>query len=197
MPASREQCFWAQNRIEAYIDDELLDSELELFDRHIETCEWCRKELSSAQLIAGELRALSPLRCPESVLERAAARTAVSSGGIGATRSENIRTRLGRFFTPAPAPVMAVLLLAIVAASFFILRHDRTPAVNTASTFAEVAVSAEEAAMVIDDVALAFSYVNKYSLRAVEVKQQGTILDRLMKSVYKTVIESMSPFPMK
>lgn len=195
MPAQHEYCFWTQNRIEAYIDDELLDSELETFERHIEVCGRCREELSCARTITDGLHSLSTLHCPESVIESAAARAGVSSHRTAPTRSENTRSWLRRFFNPAPIPAMALTLVVIVTASLLVLRHDRTPVGDAAVTLSEGEVSQEDVDMVTSEVALAFSYVNKYSMRTGEVVKQGAILDRVMKSAYETVVESMSPFP--
>lgn len=195
MPVSREHCFWVQNRIEAFIDNELCDSELTTFELHVDTCAWCREELSLARTIAGELRSLSTIRCPQSVIEKAAASTALRPGPIDGGRVGNIRTWLERLYRPIPKPAMVAAIVFAFAALLLVLPHDTARIGDIAHPPDYAQVSAEDAQEVADEVALAFSYVNKYTLRTNEVARQGTLLENVMKSAYKTIVESMSPFP--
>ena len=86
MPASSENCSWIRERIEPYVDGELKGTDLEAFERHIESCETCSREFALAGTLASELRALPQRRCPDRVVEDAAARigdAGITEEGIG------------------------------------------------------------------------------------------------------------------
>lgn len=196
MPTSGDNCSWTQERIESYVDGELHGAELEAFERHIESCETCRGELSLAGTLVRELRALPPLGCPDRVVEDAAARVGAESTGTTGTWVDRLRERFGGRFAPVPKPVVAVVLLVIVAAVFVLLQHEQLPFTGTGELPTEVTVTDEELELAKLDVMLAFAYVGKYSLRTSEIVIQDGITDRVMKTLGKTVIEPMYPFPL-
>ena len=55
---STSPCSWTQERIEAYIDDELTPVEQGQLEAHAATCAACAAELEDARRLVGTLRAL-------------------------------------------------------------------------------------------------------------------------------------------
>ena len=64
---STSPCSWTQERIEAYIDDELTPVEQGQLEAHAATCAACTAELEDARRLIGTLRALPRVTCPDAV----------------------------------------------------------------------------------------------------------------------------------
>jgi anti-sigma factor RsiW len=188
MPDSSERCAWIEERIELYVDGELHGRELETIERHLQSCESCREELSLARAVVGELRSLPSLECPERVVEEAAVRVgedaAASSGWL-----DRLRDRFGGRFVPLPRPAMAAMLIVIAAVSVFVITQH--PFNGTSDR----QVSEKELELARLDVQLAFAYLGKYSRRTGDIVKQEVITDRVMKPIGKTVADPIYPFP--
>jgi anti-sigma factor RsiW len=191
MPASNDKCSWFLDRIELYVDDELVGEELAPFEGHAGSCAACRDELSLATAVVGELRAMPQQRCPDHVVEEAAARA-----GAGDAERNSLMNRLvgwlGGRGDHALRPAMAVMLVVIVAATIFVMsRHEQSPfngATDTEYTEQEVELAKIEAQM-------AFAYLGRYSRRTGEIIKKDVIQDRVLKPLGKTVVDPMYPFP--
>lgn len=64
-----EACDDVIEHIEAYIDNDLLEEEASLVDKHIQSCPSCLEELAFAREIQTELRAFQQMECPDRVIE--------------------------------------------------------------------------------------------------------------------------------
>ena len=194
MPA-REHCFWTRNRIDAFIDSELNDQDIERFERHIAECEWCRTEFEHARKVIDQLHSLPLRRCPAPVLDRAARLVEAISYEHRSEPAHAERSWLDRLFSPAFSPVMTFAAVLLIAVSVMLLIPDRSRLGDTARMANGTVVTREEAQIAEAQVALAFAYVNKYSLRMTEVSRQGDLLEGVMNSTLKTVQETIVPFP--
>ncbi len=136
-------CDWVEERVDAYLDDELGAKELQLFTAHASACTSCERELAIATAVANELRSLPTLSAPDYLVTRAIAHadTRARGGLLGWLR-----------------PALGTLAIALVAAAaFWSAERTAPPANNVASPMpAEV-----EAAR--HDLMLAFGVVGKYS----------------------------------
>jgi anti-sigma factor RsiW len=210
MPDSGDTCSWILERIEPYVDGELSGAELESFEVHVESCETCRRELTRARMLTAELRALPRLRCPDRVVERAAARIAESGTGETGGREaaaetttpawfDRLRERFGGRSVPVLQPVAAAVLVVIVAALFVLFQGEQDPYRGTGELPAEIAaldISEEELELAKLDVMLAFAYVNKYNRRTAEIITQEGISDRVLETLERSVIDHAIPFPL-
>ncbi|MBI4720190.1 MAG: zf-HC2 domain-containing protein [Chitinivibrionia bacterium] len=194
MRNSNNQCDQALERIEAYIDGELPPEDRNAFELHVGSCARCREELSYAEALAHELRALPPHRCPDHVIEEAASRAEAYAGGAGSTASGRLRARIGSYLRPWPKPVLASALIVIVAAVLIVQKHERLPIVGVPEQPAEFSPSGKELQTARTDVALAFAYVRKYSARPIENAVREHIGDRVMRTVGESILRPIVPF---
>jgi hypothetical protein len=194
MPTSSKNCSWVQQCIELYIDDELGGQELEAFERHIELCAICREELSRAGRIVNELRALPPRPCPESVMEKAS----VLAGAVqkpATTRFEWLRKLFCGRVLLAPKPVLTAVLIVVASAMLIVMQHERNTNRSTSARLVTDAVSQGELDIAKLDIMLAFLYVDKYTTRAGEIIEQEDIVNRMMKTIHKSVVKPVFSFP--
>jgi hypothetical protein len=195
MRMSGRDCTWILERIESYVDDGLHGEELECFERHIESCDACRRELFLAREVARELRALPQLSCPDGVADRAAALI-----GADADREawlDRLRKRFGGGILSLPKPAVAAALVVIVAAALFVLSRREAPMSTGADRSpGEQEVTVEELEMAKDDVMLAFAYVGKYCRLSGEIAKDEVITNRLNALMEGALIEPIRPFPL-
>lgn len=191
MPVSSDNCTWFLDRVELYVDGELDGKEREAFESHARSCAPCRRELSLAETVLEELKALPQLRCPEDVVDRAAAAADVGS------RGEDSPLRrwfgwLGGYRNVSLRPAMAVMLVVIVAVTMFVLRHHDQSPFNGND---RAAYDQKEIELAKIEAEIAFAYIGKYSRRTGEIIRKDIIQDRVMKPVGKSVVDPMYPFP--
>lgn len=197
-----ENCSWTQERIEAYVDGGLHGAVLERFELHIASCESCRSELSLAEAVAAELRALPQKICPERVVEEAAARAGAGAAGedeagTAGTWLERLRKRFGGRLVPLPKPAAALVLVLITAAAVLVLsRHERPKLTRAVGPPAVTSVTEKELELAKLDVMLAFAYVEKYSKRSGEIVKKEIQDIGAAEAIGRKVFESMYPFPL-
>jgi predicted anti-sigma-YlaC factor YlaD len=174
-------CRWALDRIEPYLDDDLENEELSRFEEHIGDCETCAEELAFATRVVGELRSLPAHSAPEGVIpgqEWEAPSLAERFSGWFAER-----------WAVAMRPAMVTMVVMIVAVGAFVIsQRDRLPG-NGASDVEQAQVeAAAEQAMV------AFAYIGKYSRRAGYIVRDeldenvvGRVEDAMGQSMRETV----------
>jgi anti-sigma factor RsiW len=201
MQPSSEHCIWTLERIDRFIDGELQDVELERFEGHVVSCERCREELRRAEALVDELRALPAYRCPERVLERAEAEAWAHGAAVSRpTALERMRERVARFGTSyvlRPGAVMGAVLIVAVAAAFVVRNHERLRIGRFANQPPERVVSDKELQEAQDDVALAFSYVDKYTTDVAENAVRRDVGDRVLKTLCESVVKPITPFPFR
>ena len=196
MPVSEVNCSWVLDRIEPFVDGELVISELGLFRAHTASCQSCRREIDLARSLTEELRSLPALECPASVVDKAAARAGAATAGGWLDRSGGrLRDWYGALSVPVPKPAMAVMIVIIVAATAFVLSQHEQSTSNGRVEVADGAPTEQEVEIARLDVMLAFAYVGKYSRRTGEIIKQDVIGDRVMKPLGKTVAGEIYPFP--
>lgn len=190
MPVSEMNCEWVLDRIEPFVDGELMKGELESFEAHTASCQACREEIALARSLAAELRSLPALECPSSVVDEAAAKA-----GASQRFGSRLRDWFGALSVPVPKPAMAVMIVIIVAVTAFVLsQHDQSTSKGRVAV-ADGTPTEQEVELARLDVMLAFAYVGKYSRRTGEIIKKDVIGDRVMKSVGKTVAGQIYPFP--
>ncbi len=196
MPVSEVNCNWVLDRIEPFVDGELVKSELESFQAHTASCQSCRQEIDLARSLTEELRSLPALECPASVVDESAARAgAATAGGWLDRLGGRLRDWYGALSVPVPKPAMAVMIVIIVAATAFVLSQHEQSTSNGRVEVAGGAPTEQEVEIARLDVMLAFAYVGKYSRRTGEIIKQDVIGDRVMKPLGKTVAGELYPFP--
>jgi anti-sigma factor RsiW len=207
MPVFSDTCSWVQERIEPYVDGELRGPDLDAFERHIEVCETCRRELERAQMVVSGLRALPQQRCPDRVVERAAALLGGAGGGaevtggreMGAAWPGRLRRLLGGRIAPVLQPAAAAALVVIIAALFVLFPGERAPFEGGDELSEEQAaldVTQRELELAKLDVMLAFAYVNKYNRLGAEIAAKEGITDPVLKGIERSVVDPLFPFPL-
>ena len=96
-------CSWTQERIEAYIDDELTPVEQDRLEAHAVACAACAAELEDARRLVGALRTLPSLTCPDAVSQALQDR-------IQRTRQNRWRTAAKRWYKPLAAAAVLALI---------------------------------------------------------------------------------------
>jgi hypothetical protein len=200
MPETGERCMWARDRIESYIDGDLVGADLEAFERHIAACGQCGEELALAEALLRGIRSMPRLRCPDRVVEAAARRLgdAPPAAGDGAESwLDRLIDRIGERMSPALQTAAAVVIVAAVAGMLLVTqRRAQAPLTYVGSNGAEHEVSRREIELAAREVMLAFAYVGKYSRPAGAGVAQGIINDVLIETLDRTVIEPVNPFPL-
>jgi anti-sigma factor RsiW len=175
-------CGWALEQIEAFLDDELSTGELKRFQQHVDHCDTCARELAFATRVVGELRALPQHTAPESVMDTAAAPDPAIGGSFlarFARVAERIRASLGETWSTARRPAMATMIVLVLAAGVLVVtEHERQPRVSQAEI--------EEATQ---ETLLAFAYVGKYSRMTGHIVRDEMI-DEVVEPVKRVMIET-------
>jgi anti-sigma factor (TIGR02949 family) len=104
-------CSWAQERIEAHLDGELPDGEINGLETHLRECEICAGELELAERVRGGLRMLQLQRCPDPVVEGVYEQI---RGQLRATRRQRLREWLDSWRAPLWRPVAAALVVVLM-----------------------------------------------------------------------------------
>lgn len=193
MHTSGENCSWAMDGIEPYLDGELDGEHLRRFESHLESCEPCRRELALARSVLGELRALPEIPCPPRLVDAAASRSAerFTPGAGRGSMAGRVRSWFGGWSVYLPRPAMAAVVLLIVAAVVFVVsQHQGRP-----TNGPEIALTEKEAELAKLDVMLAFAYVGKYTRKTEEIIAKDVIGERVMKPVGESVVDPIYPFP--
>lgn len=197
MPEADKECAWILERIESYIDDDLQSEELRDFERHIESCDACGRELSLARKVAHELRALPWYSCPEQVTEDAAIRIGADADAERGSWFDRFREEFKASLLSHPKPAMVAALIVIIAAAVLVVSQGEIPFFTGAGgPSGEQAVTAEELEKAKSDAIRALAYVSKYCRRSGEIVKDHAIADRLNKPIERTLIAPIRPFPL-
>jgi anti-sigma factor RsiW len=141
-------CADVLERLEAWIDGELDESEAAAVKAHVDLCEACRAEWRLAEAVVAELRALPEFDVPETVLQ------AVRSK-IGPTLRERLRAFIE---VPRIRPVPAFAAVAAVVVVVLVLSPSLRPP--------ERRYTDQEVARAVVETQLALAYVARIAHRA-------------------------------
>ena len=165
-------CTTVRDRIDAFVDGELEPGERSALETHCTHCESCARELRVAVDIRDALRALPVLTVPHHVIDAA---------------ERDVRIP---HIVPVPArraahryvPAIAAALAVVVAGAWFVSsqRHS-SPA--TGFSDAEIRRASE-------DMALAFSYVDRYSIEAAELVTDDVLSKRVAPRIERALTTS-------
>ena len=147
-------CAWVRDRIEEFVEGELGDAERTAVAGHASACPECEREIALSRSIRAELPALPVFALPPAVVERAEARIA-----------------RGRFRSARWAAVVATTAAAAAAAWLAWPGPARPPRAPDGTAADPAAVEAA-----LRDLKLAFAYVDRYVVRALE--ESGLVATR-------------------
>jgi anti-sigma factor (TIGR02949 family) len=155
-------CAWVRDHIEELVEGELGDAERTAVARHASGCPDCSREIGLSRILRAELRAWPVFALPPDVLERAAAEIARSDSQRVARRTRWRSLARGRPGARRAGVAAAVGAGVAIAAWFGWRGPADTP--NEPEPLADRA--AAEAAL--RDLKVAFTYVDRYVVRALE-----------------------------
>jgi len=167
-------CQWVSENIESYLDGDLPPSERAMAESHLGQCATCAQELELAQRVTGSLRALPIMECPERV-------TDAVYGRIGASRKKRVSSRFSldrllspRFWRPALAGAVTVLLVAMIA-----VVGNRKQVAPT--------ISARDLARARVEVKWALACVNQITQRTSQMVKDELLDPRVIRPVVRAV----------
>lgn len=166
---SQSPCEWMQERIDAYCDGDLSPAESAVANQHLSRCAACAEELQLARQVAGSLRALPAMTCPDSIPDAVRARIGASGNAQWGVTPWPWYYRWQEFFKrPAVIGVATALLFVVITA---VLGNQQKP--QPEFTQAEI----ENAEL---DAKLALAYLSRCTDRAdatvrKDVFEQGLI----------------------
>lgn len=173
-------CAWVEERIDPYLDGDLGSSELTVLADHLGGCTRCRQEVDVAARVAGELRELPEVRCPDAVVDvvvKRACTTQAADDGFGA--------RLARLFAREPRRVAFAggLAVIVVAMAILAVRVNRT-----VDHFSSQEIEQAEAAL-----RWTFAYVNDVSRKSgYAVRDQvfaGGVMEPVQRALHSALQE--------
>jgi anti-sigma factor RsiW len=173
---SQSPCEWMQERIDAYVDGDLSPAESAVADMHLTRCAACAEELHLARQVAGSLRALPAVRCPDSIPEAVRARIGAAGSVRWGVKPWPWYYRWQEFFkSPAVIGVATALLFVVITA---VMGNQQKP--QPAYTQAEI----EEAEL---DAKLALAYLGKYTHRAGKTVRDDVFEQGLIAPIMRAV----------
>ena len=165
-------CTTIRDRIDAFVDGELEPGERRALETHCAHCESCARELRAAVDIRDALRALPVLTVPRRVID-AAERD---------VRIPHIVPMPARRAAHRYVPAIAAALAVIVAGAWFVSsQRNSSPAPGYSD--AEIRRASEE-------MALAFSYVDRYSTEAAELLSDDVLGKRVLPRIERAITTS-------
>lgn len=167
-------CATVLDRLEAWIDGELEESEAALFRAHVEGCSGCREEYRYAEEIRAELRGMPEFSAPERVL--AAVREAA-----GPTAGERLS---GVFSWLVSRPVPAAIAVAAIVVLLFVVipKNDRPGAHYTDRQVRRAAAETR----------LALAYVSDAARRAERGVRKKVLEERNFPATVRGVSRTLS-----
>jgi anti-sigma factor (TIGR02949 family) len=172
-------CGWALEHIEAFLDDDLSAGELKRFQQHVDRCDTCARELAFATRVVGELRALPTHTAPESVMEAVNAPDTAPAGSFMERMMDRIGAAMGEAWSLARRPAMATMIVLVLATGVFVVtQHQRQPRVSEAEI--------EEATQ---ETFLAFAYIGKYSRMTGHIVRDEMI-NEVVEPVKRVMVET-------
>jgi len=110
-------CEWMLDRIDAYLDGDLSPAESAVADLHLTRCPACAEELQMARQVAGSLRALPAMNCPDSIPEAVRARIGAAGNKQWGVKPWPWYYRWQEWFKrPAVVGVMTAVLFVVITA---------------------------------------------------------------------------------
>jgi anti-sigma factor RsiW len=157
--AEARPCGWVLERLGAWIDGELSETEYASVAAHIEGCESCQRERFVAEAVVTELRALPEFELSEAVVQAVARRT-----------RPGVTERFSSYFEGViRRPLAVVTALAAVVATIVIVSPWRSPS--------RPEYSEQEIARATNELRMAFAYVGAITRRA-ELRVTERVLDQ-------------------
>jgi len=152
---SQTPCEWMQDRIDAYLDGDLSPAETATADLHLTRCAACAEELQMARQVAGSLRALPAMNCPDSIPEAVRARIGAAGNAQWGVKPWPWYYRWQEWFKrPAVVGVMTAVLFVVITA---ILGEHKKPQ----PLYSQAEIEAAEL-----DAKLALAYIGRCTDRA-------------------------------
>jgi anti-sigma factor RsiW len=165
-----------QERVDAYLDGDLSPAESAAANLHLGRCPVCAEELQLARQVAGSLRALPAMTCPDSIPEAVRERIGAAGNAQWGVKPWPWYYRWQEFFRrPAVIGVATALLFVVITA---VMGNQQQP--QPAYTQAEI----EEAKL---DAKLALAYLGKYTTRAGETVRDDVFEQGLIAPIMRAV----------
>ena len=153
-----DRCAEVLDRLDAWIDGDVDESEAATMQAHVDDCEACQRERRLAEELVAELRAMPRFEVPERVLRAVDRRT---RPGV-VEKIHSFLEGIVRRPLPAMAAVAAVLVAVVVMTPW---NRSSVPE-----------YSEQEISRAADDLRLAFAYVGDVTRRA-EVRVKERVFD--------------------
>jgi anti-sigma factor RsiW len=171
--AEAQPCGWVLERLEAWIDGDLNETEHASVTAHIEGCESCQRERLLAEEVVAELHALPEFELPEAVIRAVDRRTRPGAVEVLLSYLDGVLRR--------PLPVMVAL--AAVAAMIVVVSPWR---IVSGPEYSE-----QEIARATNELRMAFAYVgaitNRAELRVTERVLDQNVAAKTVRSVRKSL----------
>ena len=173
---SQSPCAWMQERIDAYLDGELSPAESAAANLHLARCPVCAEELQLARQVAGSLRSLPAVRCPDSIPEAVRTRIAAASDAQWKANPWPWRHRWLEYFRrPAIVGLTTAVLFVVITG---IVGNHREPSPEFTQAEIEQAES---------DAKLALAYLSRVTSRAEATLREDVLEQRVLEPIMRAV----------
>ena len=172
------ECRHIQDRVEAFVVDDLPEAEKKAVEDHLRTCPDCHRRWVEATEILGALRSLPIKRCPPHLVRDVLKRTQPESSGM-----DDLRSILHRVLQPAWRPVVGLALtvaLVLILRPLPGLRRDVQPPEPPIYAEQEIRKAQEE-------VKWALAYVHRVMARTQSIVQDEVIPDQVVQPIRDSV----------
>ena len=175
------KCRQIQDRLEAFVENDLSEAEQRAIEDHLQVCPDCHKQWMQATKVLKTLQALPLIECPAHVVREALKRTRTEPSVMG-----DLRSFLSPLFRPVWRPVIWLALIVALLLILFPFSDLRTPEPPI--------YSEQEIRKAQEEIRWALAYVHRTMVRTQSIIREEVIPDRVVRPIrdsMNTAIESI------
>ena len=175
------KCRQIQDRLEAFVENDLSEAERKAVEDHLRGCADCHKQWMQAKEVLEALQALPLKECPAHIVREVLKRTRTEPSVMG-----DLRSFLSPLFRPVWRPVVGLALIVALLLILLPLSNLRTPEPPI--------YSEQEIRKAQEEIRWTLAYLHRTMTRTQSIIREEVISDRVVRPIrdsMNTAIESI------